>query len=198
MNYSTLPETSKVNLFASVEEMEGEVLNPKVCIICQEDQNVPVTSEKTGRARMKRAATIRNDIVTKRIKLVTGDEEQGDDSGMFVYIIPTSATNSTHILPSLKLLRKRVQELVALQCVTQTSHLLKAPDSRKPFVKMCYLAHPQASTRILEHYPALSARKSNTRNVVTNSDYVSMTVSRNSLMLLGTTKMLFLQEFQTD
>lgn len=66
MNYSTLPGTSRVNLVPSVEEMEGEVINPKLCIIWKEDKNVLATSVKTGRAGMKRAAKIRNNVA-KRI-----------------------------------------------------------------------------------------------------------------------------------
>ncbi|KAH3717694.1 hypothetical protein DPMN_060489, partial [Dreissena polymorpha] len=41
-----------------------------------EDNKSPLTSEETGRARVKRAAALSNDIVTKRIK---GLDDKTDD-----------------------------------------------------------------------------------------------------------------------
>ena len=54
-----------------------------LCIICQEDNKSPITSEIIGRTRIKRAATIRNDVVTKRIKSLI--EDDAEDNGKFVY-----------------------------------------------------------------------------------------------------------------
>ena len=39
------------------------------CIICQSVRNGRVTSEEWGREKLKRAADIRNDIVTKRLRV---------------------------------------------------------------------------------------------------------------------------------
>lgn len=84
MEDSEEPCPVSMNLVASV--VKDDLFNHRLCIICQEDSKVPVTSEKVGRASMKRAAEIRNDVVTKRIKSVMGDvEDDDDDNGMFVY-----------------------------------------------------------------------------------------------------------------
>lgn len=72
-------------------------LNQRLCIICQEDNKLPVTSEKTGRERIKQAAKIRNDEVTNRIKILTGDDDN-DNTMFFFTILPTNATNHTLIL----------------------------------------------------------------------------------------------------
>jgi hypothetical protein len=58
---------ASMNLITSMAK--DDILNHHLCIICQEDNKFPVTSEAAGRASMKRAAEIRNDIITKRIKV---------------------------------------------------------------------------------------------------------------------------------
>ena len=82
MEHSEIPGPTRMKLFTSMAE--DDVFNRRVCTICQEDNKSPVTSEKTGRAKMKRAAIIRNDV-TKRIKSVMWDEEDDNDNIMFVY-----------------------------------------------------------------------------------------------------------------
>lgn len=83
MEHSSIPGPTSTTLVASMAE--DDVFNPQKCIICQEDNKSPITSEQRGRTRMKRAAKIRNDIVMKRIKTVVGDVEEDNDNGMFVY-----------------------------------------------------------------------------------------------------------------
>ena len=56
------------------------------CIICQSVRNGRVTSEEHGREKLKRAADIRNDIVTKRLRVA--DE--------FVYHTESCYKNYTH------------------------------------------------------------------------------------------------------
>ena len=82
MEQSATGPTS-MNLVASMAEEDMLNLSVDLCIICQEDTKSPVTSQKTGRARMKRAASIRNDDVAKRIKRVVTEDD--DDDSMFVY-----------------------------------------------------------------------------------------------------------------
>ena len=82
MEDSEEPCPVSLNLVASV--VKDDLFNHRLCIICQEDSKVPVTSKKVGRASMKRAAEICNHVVTKRIKSVMGDVED-DNNGMFVY-----------------------------------------------------------------------------------------------------------------
>ncbi|KAH3741765.1 hypothetical protein DPMN_048491 [Dreissena polymorpha] len=62
---------------------EDDGLHPSLCIICREDNIPPLTSEETGRTRVKRAAALKNDIVTKRIKRL--DNKMDDHNGMFSY-----------------------------------------------------------------------------------------------------------------
>lgn len=76
-----IPGPRSTSLVASVAEDDG--FNPSLCIICQEDNKSRLTSEDTGRARVKRAAEIRNDTVTQRIRRL--DDKNDDDNGMFVY-----------------------------------------------------------------------------------------------------------------
>ena len=72
-----------MNLVVSMAK--DDIFNHHRCIICQEDTKSPVTSEKTGRASVKRAAEIHNDIVTKRIKSLMGDDNEDNDIVAFVY-----------------------------------------------------------------------------------------------------------------
>src|SRR6476469_1577039 len=75
---------ASMNLITSMAK--DDILNHHLCIICQEDSKFPTTSEAAGRASIKRAAEIRNDVGTKRIKSVIGDGgDDDDDTGMFVY-----------------------------------------------------------------------------------------------------------------
>lgn len=131
MEYSALPGPSRINLVASMAE--ENVINPKIFFICQEDNKVPVTSEKTGRARMKRAATICNDVVTKHIKSVIGDEEEADESGMFVYHNTNKCYKSyTHSGKLKAIEKKRATIEEPIVCVPQTLHtsvILCAPPS---------------------------------------------------------------------
>ncbi|KAH3725194.1 hypothetical protein DPMN_051029 [Dreissena polymorpha] len=62
---------------------EDDGLHPSLCIICQEDNKSPLTNEEAGRARVKLAAALRNDSVTKRIKRL--DDKMDDQNGMFSY-----------------------------------------------------------------------------------------------------------------
>lgn len=64
MEQYVLPGDSRVNFVASVEE--EDVVNPIICIICQRNNKVPVTSKKIGRARMKRAVNINFGVASKR------------------------------------------------------------------------------------------------------------------------------------
>ena len=50
------------------------IFNSRLCIICQEDNEISVTSKHKGRANLKRAAEIRDDVVIKRIKSVMCDD----------------------------------------------------------------------------------------------------------------------------
>lgn len=50
-----------------------------------------------GRARMKRAAKISNDVVTGYIQMFNGDKKGNNDNSMCV-ITPTDAIHRTHIL----------------------------------------------------------------------------------------------------
>ena len=83
MEHSALTGSCSMNLVASMAE--AKVVNPKTCIICQEDNRETVTSEKTGYARVNGAAKIRNDVVTKRIKVVIGEDMEDDDNDFFLY-----------------------------------------------------------------------------------------------------------------
>ena len=83
MEHSQIPGPSSMHLVTTM--VEDDVFDPMICIICQEVDKSPVTSEKTGRARIKRAASVRNDVVTKRIKSVVTYDEDDIDDGMFVY-----------------------------------------------------------------------------------------------------------------
>ena len=50
-------------------------LDPDKCIICQKDDSKdPCTPSEAGKLSMKRAADVRNDIVSKRLKIA---EESG-------------------------------------------------------------------------------------------------------------------------
>lgn len=62
------PAPKSLNLGTSIADQ----IHTRLCIICQEDNKLPVTSEKTGRDRIKRAADIRDDIVSKRLKTLMG------------------------------------------------------------------------------------------------------------------------------
>ncbi len=83
MEHSKIPVPRRTNLVTTMAE--DDVFNSSLCIICQEDDKTPLTSQKTGRASMKRAANIRNDVVRKRIKSMMGDDKDEDDNAMFVY-----------------------------------------------------------------------------------------------------------------
>ena len=83
MENSEIPGPVGMNLVVSMAK--DDIFNHHRCIICQEDTKSPVTSEKTGRASVKRAAEIRNDIVTKRIKSLMGDDNEDNDIVTFVY-----------------------------------------------------------------------------------------------------------------
>ena len=48
----------------------AEHFNLDLCVICQKDDKLPVTSAPKGRESVKRAAEIRNDIVTKRLRSI--------------------------------------------------------------------------------------------------------------------------------
>lgn len=93
--HSALLGHTNMNLVASAAE-EDE-FNPKICIIYLEDKFL-VTSEKTGRARIKKADKTRNDVVRKNIKSVLGDDEDDQNKGMFVYHNNKNAISLTHIL----------------------------------------------------------------------------------------------------
>ncbi len=78
---SKISSPKSTSLVPLVAEDDG--LHPSLCIICQEDNKSTLSSEETGRARVKRAAALRNDIVTKRIKRL--DDKTDDHNGMFSY-----------------------------------------------------------------------------------------------------------------
>jgi hypothetical protein len=83
MEHLPVPGPDCMNLVTSMTD--NDLFNNQLCIICQEETQSPVTSEVTGRASMKRAAKIRNDVVTKRMKNVLGDDEEDNDNVRFVY-----------------------------------------------------------------------------------------------------------------
>jgi len=65
---------------------DAEMFNQSLCIICQKDDKLPLTSELTGRNNVKRAAEIRNDAVTKRLRSIAWkDGNQVNDDKTFVY-----------------------------------------------------------------------------------------------------------------
>ena len=76
---SKISSPKSTSLVLSVAEDDG--LHPSLCIICQEDNKSPLTSEDTGRARVKRAAALWNGNVSKRIKRL--DDKTDDHNSMF-------------------------------------------------------------------------------------------------------------------
>ena len=86
MEHTKIPGPSSTHLVAS---MTGDdTFNPRVCIICQEDNKLPLTSEKTGRERIKQASKIHNDIVAKRIETLMGDDVEDNDNGPYSKSVP--------------------------------------------------------------------------------------------------------------
>lgn len=83
MQHSKISGPKSLNLVASMADQDN--LNQRLYIICQEDNKLSVTSEKTGRERIKQAAKICKDEVTNRIKTLMGDDDEDNDNGMFVY-----------------------------------------------------------------------------------------------------------------
>lgn len=47
-----------------------EAADPKRCIICQKSTTQPTVSTENGRKRIHEAALIREDVVSKRLKLI--------------------------------------------------------------------------------------------------------------------------------
>ena len=82
---SALPGPAALNLLTSIAQ--DNLFNGDLYIICQDDTKAPLTSENTGRASVKRAAKIRNDVVTKRkrIKSVIVDDEEDNGDGVFYH-----------------------------------------------------------------------------------------------------------------
>ena len=117
---AALAGPSSLNLIATTSQ---DVFNPNTCIICQEETKVPVTSEKTWRAKMKQAAEIRIDVA-KCIKSMNTDSDKNDvdaDECLFVYHNTNKCYKSyTH---SVKL--KSIEEKNAKARTNQTEETLQ-------------------------------------------------------------------------
>lgn len=110
---SKLSSPKSTSLVPLVAEDDG--LHPSLCIICQEDNKSPLTSEETGRARVKRAAALRNDIVTKRIKRL--DDKTDDHNGMFSYHNTNKCYKSYTHSGKLKAIEEKISE-EPMECET--------------------------------------------------------------------------------
>ncbi|KAH3892082.1 hypothetical protein DPMN_016194 [Dreissena polymorpha] len=110
---SKLSSPKSTSLVPLVAEEDG--LHPSLRIICQEDNKLPLTSEETGRARVKRAAALRNDIVTKRIKRL--DDKTDDQNGMFSYHNTNKCYKSYTHSGKLKAIEEKISE-EPMECET--------------------------------------------------------------------------------
>ncbi|KAH3850765.1 hypothetical protein DPMN_093238 [Dreissena polymorpha] len=110
---SKLSSPKSTSLVPLVAEEDG--LHPSLCIICHEDNKLPLISEETGRARVKRAAALRNDIVTKRIKRL--DDKTDDQNGMFSYHNTNKCYKSYTHSGKLKVIEEKISE-EPMECET--------------------------------------------------------------------------------
>lgn len=111
---------------------EADKFDPRICIICQERSKTPVTSEKTGRERLKRAAMIRNDDVAKRLKTMVDEQDDGEDSDnlAFVYHNTNKCYKSYTHSGKLKAIEAKAAA-VEDQSIEQESQETKATEQRK-------------------------------------------------------------------
>lgn len=130
MAHSSVPGPSCKSLVPSMEE--ADKFDPRICIICQERSKTPVTSEKTGRERLKRAAMIRNDDVAKRLKTMVDEQDDGEDSDnlAFVYHNTNKCYKSYTHSGKLKAIEAKAAA-VEDQSIEQESQKTKATEQRK-------------------------------------------------------------------
>ena len=174
MDPSPVPGPSSLNLFPSFSDDED--FNPQFCIICQESNKLPLTSEKTGRETLKRAASIRNDAVSKRIKILVGDCDDADDNAKFVYHNTNKCYKSYTHSCKLEAIEEKIEQCGEPMICETESQSLEGKDFTKSLRRSIVPCAPQAAKRILKHWPALFLQKSHTRKFVINSDSVSMRV----------------------
>lgn len=147
---------------------EADKFDPRICIICQERSKTPVTSEKTGRERLKRAAMIRNDDVAKRLKTMVDEQDDGEDSDNLAFVYHNSKTNvtsPTRIPESSKLLRRKLQ-LSKIKALNKNHRKQKQLNRENHFVAMLQNLNLRALTRIPTNYPVLFVERSSTRTLV--------------------------------
>ena len=95
-------------------ETESDTFSPQLCIICQKDDKLHLTSGPTGRGKIKRAAEIREDTVSKRIKLLMNDSDS-NKSDIFSYHSTNQCYKTYTLQKTLNAIQKDKQKHMVLE-----------------------------------------------------------------------------------
>lgn len=109
------------------------------CIICQTERDDKVASTSNGRKRIREASDIHNDSVTKRLKLVEGDN--------FFYHV----TNECYKKYTMKSVLLRVTKNNLVQSQDPFSQQNETDDRSTRSQVVCHPANADTTARALRH-----------------------------------------------